>query len=103
MIKENQNLTSNKVGCHNLDLTDITSVAPSLNAFISHLIEMHSAVLQFYKQSIDPWKNNFIKSKIKITFEWMSQNGHAYFENLAAFAVRCKIFKVSDPFWDVMH
>ena len=61
MIKENQNLTSNKVGCHNLDLTDITSVAPSLNAFISHSIEMHSAVLQFYKQSIDPWKNNFIK------------------------------------------
>ena len=23
----------------------------------------------------------------------MSQNGQAYFENLAAFAVRCKIFK----------
>ena len=33
----------------------------------------------------------------------MSQNGQAYFENLAAVAVRCKIFEVSDPFWDVMH
>ena len=33
----------------------------------------------------------------------MSQNGQAYFENLAAFAVRCKIFEVCDPFWDVMH
>ena len=53
MMKENQNLTSNKVGCHNLDFTDITSFVSGSNLLISHLIEMHSAVLQFYKQRID--------------------------------------------------
>ena len=64
MMKENQNLTSNKVGCHNLDFTDITSFVFGSNLLISHLIEMHSAVLQFYKQRIDQWKNYLIKKEI---------------------------------------